>query len=194
MTVSTPSKTMSGRIVGVQPFAFPQASSQSDIEDMHLVILGDNKQISHHDLRTILVSYSDPSLQALFEQILTSSIDKIRTNRKNEISIHARGTGERQIVASYVIESPVYKMTYRFLLRDNDVFVQAWAIIDNPCECDLNNIDVIIVSGKPISFKHDLYSARFMERPEQKVDIRAATNAPLEATMVMRKTTGHESC
>ena len=187
MTVSTPTKTVSGRIVGVQPFASPQASAESDIEDLHLVILGDNKQISHHDLRSILVSYSDPSLQALFDQILKSCIENIRNNRINEISIHARGTGERQIVASYVIESPVYKMTYRFLLRDNDVFVQACAIIDNPCECDLNNIDVAIVSGKPISFKHDLYSARFMERPEQKVDIRAATNAPLEATMVMRK-------
>lgn len=47
--------------------------------------------------------------------------------------------------------------------------MQGWAIIDNPCDEDLDSVDVTIVSGLPISFRHDLYGARFVERPEEQV-------------------------
>lgn len=97
-----------------------------------------------------------------------------------------------QVTVRYAVESPVYKLTHRLILpptpessgtsasspTDEKISLQAWAIIDSPFSGDLPDVSVSLVAGKPMSFRHDLSSRRFMDRPEEKVDTSAGYGAP----------------
>ena len=73
-------------------------------------------------------------------------------------------------MASYVIEAPVWKTSYRLLLTPGKSFLQGWALIDNTQDEDWNGVTLTLVSGKPNAFTHDLYSPRFRQRPVLKVN------------------------
>ena len=65
----------------------------------------------------------------------------------------------------YVIESPVWKTSYRLVLGDDDGTLQGWALVENPTEADWTDVDLTLVSGRPVSFVTDLYTPRFIQRP-----------------------------
>lgn len=124
---------------------------------------------------------------------MRTAINELRSKNHKNVTITAKGNGSRNILVNYAVESPVPKLTYRFLLPSpkdantdatEHVFVQGWAIVDNPSDDDLIDIDVTIVSGLPLSFRHDLYGARYVERPEEEVPTAAGPGyaKPSEAT------------
>lgn len=88
-----------------------------------------------------------------------------KKKEKREISIFANGSGERPVVISYISEVPVWKTSYRVVNKQNGLFFQGWAIIDNLSDNDWNNVSLSLVSGKPISFISDLYSPIYKKRP-----------------------------
>ena len=44
-------------------------------------------------------------------------------------------------------------------------FLQGWAIVENTTEQDWTNVDLTLISGRPISFVMDLYQPLFVSRP-----------------------------
>jgi len=44
-------------------------------------------------------------------------------------------------------------------------FLQGWAIVENPTEVDWNDVQLSLVSGRPISFTMDLYQPTYIPRP-----------------------------
>lgn len=76
--------------------------------------------------------------------------------------------GQRNLLVSYVTETPVWKATYRVVLPEvekDKSFLQGWAIVDNVSEEDWDNVQLTLVSGLPISFIQNLYDPRFQKRP-----------------------------
>ncbi len=100
------------------------------------------------------------------------------------ISIFAKDSasgdgGERRIVVSYAVEAPVWKTSYRMLLRESQSLIQGWALIDNNHDEDWSDIRLSLVAGMPVSFRHDLYTPRYRQRPEIRVEEEAAYGAPV---------------
>ena len=66
----------------------------------------------------------------------------------------------------YVQESPVWKTSYRLVLNGEKApFLQGWAIVENTGDQDWDNVQLSLVSGRPISFIMDLYQPLFVARP-----------------------------
>ena len=66
----------------------------------------------------------------------------------------------------YIQESPVWKTSYRLVLKDGEEpFLQGWAIVENTTEDDWNDVQLTLVSGRPISFLMDLYQPLYVTRP-----------------------------
>src|SRR6185312_17325746 len=67
----------------------------------------------------------------------------------------------------YVVETPVWKTSYRLLLDDHGKLgkLQGWAIVENQTESDWNHVSLSLVSGRPISFVMDLYQPLYATRP-----------------------------
>ena len=68
----------------------------------------------------------------------------------------------------YVIENPIWKTSYRLVLgkaKEDKPFLQGWAVVDNATDEDWKDVRMALVSGRPISFKMDLYTPLYVPRP-----------------------------
>ncbi len=66
----------------------------------------------------------------------------------------------------YVIEAPIWKTSYRLLMDEKEKpYLQGWAMVENPTDEDWTNVKMALVSGRPISFKMDLYNPLYISRP-----------------------------
>ncbi|MFP4498860.1 MAG: hypothetical protein ACLFQV_11665 [Vulcanimicrobiota bacterium] len=127
----------------------------------------------------------DDNLKGDIEHILEVLIQSKKKDSK-KLTLYAQGEGERSIMASYVVETPVWKVSYRVLLDKEKSTIQGWALVDNTQDEDWKNVSLTLVSGLPISFVHDLYSPRYKKRPIIEVQEEEAYAPPvLEQAMPM---------
>jgi hypothetical protein len=61
--------------------------------------------------------------------------------------------------------APVWKSSYRLIFATGDPTLEGWAIVDNTTGDDWTNVNLAVVSGRPISFITELYEPRHVDRP-----------------------------
>lgn len=105
------------------------------------------------------------------------ALAEYRADRSKTVDVRFSGQGSRRVVLGYVHEMPVWKTSYRVVLPDVDppagdagkkqgqVVVQGWAVVENTTDQDWNNVQLSLVSGRPVSFQMDLYEPLFTFRP-----------------------------
>jgi hypothetical protein len=82
------------------------------------------------------------------------------------ITVTSEGTGQREMVVSYIIAAPIWKTTYRVVLDEaGKPFFQGWAIVDNVSDEDWSNVKLSLVSGSPISFIQPIQKPMYRYRP-----------------------------
>ncbi len=85
---------------------------------------------------------------------------------KRPVTLTFRGGGERHVSAGYLLETPVWKTSYRLVVEEEGLFLQGWAIVENTTDEDWSNVGLTLVSGRPISFIQNLYEPLYLPRPE----------------------------
>jgi hypothetical protein len=82
------------------------------------------------------------------------------------MTISTAGTGERDLLVSYISEVPVWKSTYRIVVpNEGKPLLQGWAIVDNTVGEDWKNVELSLVAGAPQSFIQDLAQPYYARRP-----------------------------
>src|SRR6204780_502772 len=143
------------------------------------VIKGDDKQPEREQLVALLdsgelrtldlaaassIRFADPKLQSQLRDYLTV-VNQSRSTDKRSIYIDSSDAKQRQIDASYMIPSPVWKSSYRLIFNDKgEPTLEGWAIIDNTTGEDWTNVRLAVVSGRPVSFISNLYEPKFVAR------------------------------
>ncbi len=85
---------------------------------------------------------------------------------KKTVTLRFTGAGTRRVKVGYIQEAPIWKTSYRLVLQDdNAAYLQGWAIVENTTEEDWNDVNLTLVSGRPISFLMDLYQPLYLPRP-----------------------------
>lgn len=93
-------------------------------------------------------------------------IDQTRSDQRKSVSVHFRGEGQRRITIGYIRDCPVWKASYRLVLdAEQPPLLQGWAIAENTTEKDWENVQLTLVSGRPVSFVMDLYEPLYAQRP-----------------------------
>src|SRR5207248_1959272 len=110
------------------------------------------------------------------------------TQRK-AVSITFAGEGEREVRVGYVTEAPMWKTSYRLVLgKDGKPQLQGWAIVENPSDEDWKQVGIALVSGRPISFRMDLYQPLYVPRPLVEPELFASLRPPTyEGDMAAKK-------
>jgi hypothetical protein len=73
----------------------------------------------------------------------------------------------RDLLVSYLVEMPTWKSTYRLVLeKQNEPLLQGWAVIDNVSGADWKDVKLTLTTGSPVSFHYNLYTPRFVSRPD----------------------------
>ncbi len=100
---------------------------------------------------------------------------------KKTVVLNFEGQGARQVRAAYLLEAPIWKTSYRLVLsdeKDKKPFVQGWATVENATEEDWNNVRLSLISGRPISFRMDLYTPLYVPRPLETLQLYASLRPP----------------
>ncbi len=93
---------------------------------------------------------------------------------KKAVQLSFLGKGQRRVRVGYIQETPIWKTTYRLVLSDDKPLLQGWAIVENASDEDWSNVNLSLVSGRPISFVMDLYQPLYVPRPEVQLDLYAS--------------------
>jgi hypothetical protein len=131
-----------------------------------VTLLADSGELRTFDLGAASsVKFADPKLQELLKDYLMV-LNGARSKDRRSVYIDSIGAAARDLVASYMTPSPVWKSSYRLLFAGaGEPTLEGWAIVDNTSGDDWNNVRLSVVSGRPISFITQLYAPKYVVRP-----------------------------
>lgn len=155
-------ETLAGSIFGARIVKIGEKSQDKE----QLTLLLDSADLRTFDLASISgLKLSDQALQRQLKDYL-AALSVARSKEKRSVYIDSSDTRSRQIVASYMTPTAIWKSSYRLILKDAESLLEGWAIVDNTTGEDWTNITLSLVSGRPISFISKLYEPRYRDRPE----------------------------
>jgi hypothetical protein len=165
VSVQTGGEALAGTVMGVELRARPAATGQPMSTPVLNLLSG--ATIRSVELQSISnLSLDDPQLQEELTKAL-AALAQARDQDKKPVNIAFSGAGDRRVRIGYVVETPIWKTSYRLMLepKSNVARIQGWAIVENQTESDWNNVSLSLVSGRPISFTMDLYQPLYAKRP-----------------------------
>ena len=165
VTIALAGDRVSGTILGVEERQKAGSGPGAEPVTVPVLDLLNGATIRAIELSSITtLSLDDPQLEEELTKAL-SALSQARDQDKKPVSIAFNGTGDRRVRIGYVVESPVWKTSYRLVLSDKQSQLQGWAIIENQTESDWDDVSLSLVSGRPISFTMDLYEPLYATRP-----------------------------
>ena len=168
------SRAISGRIVSVQEETVALADGKSTTKRTRVTLLTDRglQQFILEDAENL--QFAD---QALRDKV-TQALLAIQSNRAKDartLELATRGQGRRTVRVAYIVEVPVWKASYRLTLAGDPAAarsaLQGWATIENLSGQDWKDIELTLVSGRPVAFHQALYDAYYVKRPEVPVEV-----------------------
>ncbi|HSQ29775.1 MAG TPA: DUF4139 domain-containing protein [Gemmatimonadaceae bacterium] len=165
VTIEAQAQRLSGTILGVEFHQVPTDKGEPiSTAVLNLLTGATIRSINLASMSDLTLE--DPQLQDELTKALTA-LTQARDQDKKPVTINFTGAGERHVRIGYVVETPVWKTSYRLLLDDGKRGgrLQGWAIVENQTESDWNNVSLSLVSGRPISFMMDLYRPLYATRP-----------------------------
>jgi len=162
--VSVGPEMISGTILGLEKR--PKATEKGQIEIWQLNLISGATVRSIPLEEVTRLDLEDPTLQEELTKALTA-LAEARGQDKKPVTINFQGEGERLVRVGYVVETPIWKTSYRLLFGQQNVkpMLQGWAIVENQTDNDWNDIELSLVSGRPISFIQELYQPLYIPRP-----------------------------
>jgi len=172
------SKPMEGTVLGVEKQQRPAGDKdRPQLVDVWVLNLVSDAGIQPVELAQVSdVKLDDPELRKELTAALTA-LASARDKDKKPVEIHFNGQGERRVRIGYVVETPVWKTSYRLILSGQGAQdraaanapakgnIQGWAIVENQTDSDWKDVQLSLVSGRPISFIQDLYQPLYIPRP-----------------------------
>jgi hypothetical protein len=160
--VNQPGK-LSGVIVGVEPQKEAKGSATVDVEVLNMWCAEGLRSVKLPDIQQL--KFANPLIESEFRRAL-DVLALSHDSQKKAVSLHFAGEGKRKVQVGYVIEAPIWKTSYRLVLADKEKpYLQGWAMVENPTDEDWAGVKMALISGRPISFKMDLYNPLYINRP-----------------------------
>lgn len=179
VTVAVGAETVSGTVLGVEQKTVGKDKYEVAIERPFLNLITDLgiRSVPLDDVRKFTLD--DPALREELDKAL-AALAAARDQDKKPVDIRFNGQGERRVRVGYVVETPVWKASYRLVFSGDPnagkqpATLQGWAIVENQTDNDWRDVKLSLVSGRPISFIQDLYQPLYVRRPEVRPELYAS--------------------
>jgi hypothetical protein len=170
--VSSRDGSGTGRIVGVEQLA--------EEGEWRLTILKDSGTLQSFDLKGVSsLQIKDRTLEVGLRKALDVALDE-GSWKPVELVVHLAGRSPHDLLVSYVVDMPTWKPAYRVVLtkEKKEALLQGWAVVDNVSGEDWDGVTLSLTAGTPLTFTYDLYTPRFVRRPDLSPQQEAMAEAP----------------
>jgi hypothetical protein len=169
--------TLTGAILGTETQKQPAGKDAvADVQVLNLWCAEGLRAVKLADIQR--VRFLNPVLEGEVRKAL-EALAQGHDAQKKGVSLSCVGKGERELRVGYVVEAPVWKTSYRLVLnKEGKPFLQGWAIVENPSDEDWQKVGMALVSGRPISFRMDLYDPLYAPRPLVEPELFASLRPP----------------
>jgi hypothetical protein len=167
-------RAVTGRIVSVQKETVTLPDGKATTERTRVTLLTDRglQQFILEEAENL--QFADAALREKVGQALLA-IQSNRAKDARTLELAARGQGRRTIRVAYIVEVPVWKASYRLTLPADPVAarsaLQGWATVENLSGQDWKDVELTLVSGRPVAFRQALYEAYYVQRPEVPIEV-----------------------
>jgi hypothetical protein len=165
LEVSVGGRVVTGRLLGVERRVHGTGDTATPRDELTIISdAGEIRTVELTPAASVRVAERDSAEQVgSYLGLLAST----RAPDRRRMTIATTGTGERDLLVSYVSEVPIWKTNYRIVLPpDGDApLLQGWAIVDNTTGEDWNNVDLSLVAGAPQSFIQQISQPQYARRP-----------------------------
>ena len=168
------SRAVSGRIVSVQPETMTSADGKTTTTRTRVTLLTDQglQQFVLEEAENL--QFADPALRDKLAKALLA-IQANHAADARTLDLSTRGQGKRTVRVAYIVSVPVWKASYRLTLPADagapKAPLQGWATIENLSGQDWKNVELTLVSGRPVAFHQALYEAYYVTRPEVPIEV-----------------------
>ncbi len=164
LEVHSGTNTIAGRLLSVERKT--RIAGGTTLEVDYLSLLSDKGELKTTELSPAFsVRLLDQGLPDKMDRFL----DVVSAGREADVRrmvISTAGSGQRSLFVSYISEVPVWKTTYRIVLRPKaGPLLQGWAIVDNTVGEDWDRVQLSLVAGAPHSFIQNLSQPYYSRRP-----------------------------
>ncbi|HYH69157.1 MAG TPA: DUF4139 domain-containing protein [Urbifossiella sp.] len=170
---------LTGSIVGIETQAAPAGPNAVPVAVLNLWCAEGMRAVKLTEVQQL--RFLNPVIESEFRRAL----EVLALNHdaaKKAVSLHFAGDGKRRVQVGYVVEAPVWKTSYRLVLdaegKGGKPYLQGWAVIENPTDEDWTGVRMALISGRPISFKMDLYNPLYVPRPTVEPELFASLRPP----------------
>ncbi len=186
VTIGMASEEITGTILGVEKRTKPAGDGKTiDVPVINVVTDSGIRSVELPDAQE--VKLDDPTLQEELSKAL-GAVALARNEDRKPVTIHFEGTGVRDVRLGYVVESPVWRTSYRLVLGDgDDAKLQGWAVVENQTDNDWDDVQLSLVSGRPISFIEDMYQPLYVQRPTVQPQGIAEVTPPTYAEAIQQR-------
>src|SRR5262245_51722506 len=172
--------TLSGYVLGVetQRLLGGKDGPPVEVEQLNLSCADGLRSVRLQDVQRL--RFLSPALEGELRRAL-ETLALSHDAQKKAVSLSFAGEGERRVRVGYVVEAPVWKTSYRLVLdKDGKAkpFLQGWAAVENPTDEDWASVGMALISGRPISFRMDLYTPLYVPRPTVEPELFASLRPP----------------
>ncbi len=164
-----------GQIVSVER-SQPDVASLKIVEQVNLLTEDGVQSVPLSQMKKL--KFLKPELQVEFKLAL-EALAAARGEAKKSVAVTFAGNGKRRVSVGYVAEAALWKPTYRVNLTGDTARIQGWASVENTTDDDWNDVKITLVSGRPMTFKMDLYEPLFVPRPTIEPEIFASLRPPV---------------
>jgi hypothetical protein len=166
--------TVTGTIVGME------AHFEAPAREVHHLNVHSTEGMRRLPLdRIARVRFLDPGLDEEFRRAL-GLLSSGHSNRRRSLSLNLKGDGKRDVKVGYVVESPIWKASYRLVLdgKSGKPRLLGWAVVENATDEDWKGVRMVLVSGRPITFAMDLAQPLYVPRPPLEPEVYASLRPP----------------
>ena len=173
ITVGGP-KAMSGRVVAVEEETVVLPNDRGTTKRTRVTLYSDRglQQFILEDAENL--QFADAALRDKIGQALVA-VQNNRAKDARTIELATRGQGKRTVRVAYIVEAPVWKASYRMTLDADPAAprsaLQGWAVVENLSGQDWKDVELTLVSGRPVAFRQALYNAYYFTRPEVPIEV-----------------------
>jgi hypothetical protein len=171
-------KQIAGRILKVTPeTATAPGGAETTRHRLTLIAADGIRSAVLEEAET--VRFADAAIQRQVDAAL-AAIARHRVQDQRTLVIQTRGQGKRTLRVGYVAAAPLWKASYRLSVPETGAKdakgdakgnLQGWAIVENLSGREWRNVELTLASGNPVTFRQQLYSAYFVNRPEVPVEV-----------------------